>query len=322
MFVRFKAHPQLRVSIAHQQGSVSLLLCAKLFVVLLLLIWMSLSFASLFWRLFPAPVVESYELATMNTAFEPQAKTPARSIDIAALKDIPLFGKEVAPAPVVEKEPEVVEENVEETRLNLTLMGSFANAVDDKKAYAIIANGRDQALYRVDEALEGLNNVKLLKVFADKVILNNRGKQEALLMYPEGESQGGVSSVAASSNPFIEREAPKSNESGNAAQALASLSDNQRLQKISDVIRFTRKTENGKMVGFRVLPGRNRAGFEQTGLQLNDVVTAIDGSSLDNLRAANELYKEKRNATQASLTVLRDGSELTIDIDLNSINLD
>ena len=323
MFLKPKNHRALSSSTFHEYGSIDVFVCVKVLVVVLLLLWMSVSFASLFWRLFPAPVVESNELAPVNTAFEPQTTAPARSLDIAALKAIPLFGKEVAPAPVEEKEPEVVQEDVEETRLNLTLVGSFANEVDEKKAYAIIANGRAQALYRVDESLEGLNNVSLIKVFADKVILNNRGKQEALLMYPEGAAPSGSSSSVAAS-PFIEREAAPNtaaSSTGNAAQALANLNDNQRLQKISDVIRFTRKTENGKMIGFRVLPGRNRAGFEQTGLQLNDVVTAIDGSALDNLRAANEIYKEKRNATQASLTVLRDGSELTVDIDLNSINL-
>ena len=75
------------------------------------------------------------------------------------------------------------------------------------------------------------------------------------------------------------------------------------------------------MVGFRVLPGRNREAFEQTGLKLNDVVTAIDGQALDNLRAANQIYQEKRNATQASLTVLRGGEVLTVEVDLNNISV-
>jgi len=321
MFKKTKQNQRLVISRAYQYGRLDVLLCAKAAVILVLLAWISVSLADVFWRVFPAPSVESTELAVIDTAFEPQSPSlPA--LDISALKAIPLFGKEVAPAPVVEKEPEPVQEDVEETRLNLTLVGSFANAVDDKKAYAIIANGREQLLYRVDESIEGLNNVDLIKVFADKVILNNRGKQEALLMYPEGGARSSASTSVASE--FVEREATSesaSDSGSNAAQALANLNDTQRLQKISDVIRFTRKTENGRMIGFRVLPGRNRAGFEQTGLQLNDVVTAIDGSALDNLRTANEVYKEKRNATQASLTVLRDGGELTVDIDLNSINL-
>ena len=54
---------------------------------------------------------------------------------------------------------------------------------------------------------------------------------------------------------------------------------------------------------------------------MNDVVTAIDGRLLDTLRAANKVYLEKRNATQASLTILRGDEELSIDIDLNNINL-
>ena len=322
MFVQRHQNHSTGIAITKQRGSVDILLYAKVIVVLLLLVWIAFSLASLFWRLFPAPMVDSNDLVAVNTAFEPESATRTRAVDIEALKAIPLFGKEVAPVPVVEEQPEAVQENVEETRLNLTLVGSFANEIDDKKAYAIIANGRNQVLYKVDEDIEGLNNVSLLKVFADKVIINNRGNQEALMMYPEGGAKRSTTNSTAQVSQFVEREAPAAAPAeGNAAQALASLNDRQRLQKISDVIRFTRKTENGQMIGFRVLPGRNRAGFEQTGLQLNDVVTAIDGSELNNLRAANEIYREKRNATQASLTVLRDGSELTVDLDLNSINL-
>jgi general secretion pathway protein C len=75
------------------------------------------------------------------------------------------------------------------------------------------------------------------------------------------------------------------------------------------------------MLGFVVIPGRNRQVFEQTGLQLNDVVIAIDGQLLNNLKAANSIYQQKRVATQASFQVLRGEEELTIDIDLNNINL-
>lgn len=305
-----------------QRGSVDAILYLKVVVILLLLVWISTSLATAFWRLLPPPAIETNSLAIANTAFEPEASAPALSLDIAELKAIPLFGKEVEPVPEV-VEPEPIKEDVEETRLNLTLVGSFANEADDKRAYAIIANGRDQALYKVDEAIEGLSNVTLIKVFSDRVILNNGGNQEALLMFPDGQLSTSSGSVANAS--FIEREAvPEPTVepvSQSAAQTLANLTDNQRLQKISDVVRFTRKTENGQMIGFRVLPGRNRAGFEQTGLLLNDVVTAIDGSVLDNLRTANNIYREKRNATQASLTVLRDGAELTIDLDLNAINI-
>lgn len=296
-----------------QRGAVSLLLLGKGIVVVLLLAWMAVSLSGVFWRLLPQPDLKPVDISGDSAAFSNAQSASAPPVDIASLKSVPLFGKKIEPAPV-ENVAEVKKEDLEATKLNLELMGSFASE-DQKRAYAIIANGKKQELYRVNEEITGLSNVKLVNVASDKVIINNRGRQEALYMYPEGKpiSSGVSVSSGQLGSPVA---APAKNTS-----ALANLNPNQRLEKISDAIRFSRKTQDGQMVGFRVLPGRNRAAFEQTGLKLNDVVTAIDGQALDNLRAANKIYQEKRNATQASLTVLRGEEELSIDVDLNNINV-
>lgn len=296
-----------------QGGAASPLLLVKGLLVILLLAWMAVSLSGVFWRLLPQPELKPVDISSNVGQFAPAQSALAPPVDIASLKNVPLFGKEIEPAPV-EAVVEVEKEDLEATKLNLELVGSFANE-DQKRAYAIIANGKKQELYRVSEEITGLSNVKLVNVAADKVIINNRGRQEALYMYPEGKPISSGVSVSSDqlSSPVA---APVRNTS-----ALANLNPNQRLEKISDAIRFSRKTQDGQMLGFRVLPGRNRAAFEQTGLKLNDVVTAIDGQALDNLRAANQIYQEKRNATQASLTVLRGEEELTIDVDLNNINV-
>ncbi len=293
-------------------GAVSPLLLIKGLIVVLLVVWMAVSLSGVFWRLLPQPELESIDASGDGPAFASVKKKTAPPVDVAALKDIALFGKEVEAAPVEVAAAEPVKEKVEATKLNLELMGSFASS-EQKEAYAIIANGKKQELYRVSEEVGGLNNVKLVSVFSDKVILNNRGRQEALYMYPEGKPITSGSAVPSTG--------VRSPVTTGGAGSLANLSSNQRLEKISDAIRFSRKTQNGKMIGFRVLPGRNRAAFEETGLKLNDVVTAIDGQALDNLKVANQVYQEKRNATQASLTVLRGEEQLTIDVDLNNINV-
>lgn len=298
-----------------QRGGASPLLLGKTLIAVLLVLWIALSLSKVLWRLLPQPQLN--DTVTIDSrGFAPTTKAAAApAVDIAALKAIPLFGKEVAPVPVAEQtvtEPEP--EKLEATKLNLELVGSFASE-DQEQAYAIIAKGKKQELYRVKEEVAGLTNVKLTQVYADKVVLNNRGRQEVLYMYPEGKP---ITSSSAAISPAL---LSSSNAAQPRAASVASLNANQRLEKISDAIRFSRKTQDGKMIGFRVLPGRNRAAFEQTGLQLNDVVTAIDGQALDNLKTANQVYQQKRNATQANLTVLRGQEELTIDIDLNNINI-
>lgn len=289
----------------------------KTVVVVLLMIWIAFSLSTFILRLLPQPKLQVMDVSSNSQAFTPKQSSQLPAVDVAALKKIALFGDEkVAPPPPVQEVVRPIQKEVEATSLNLELVGSFANNNQDK-AYAIIAKGNKQELYKVNEEVAGLSNVKLIQVYADRVILDNRGRQEALLMYPEGKP---ISSSSSSSGPTqLEIESRVS--LGGSSSGLANLKPQQRLEKISDAIRFSRKTKDGKMLGFRVLPGRNRDAFEQTGLKLNDVVTAIDGQVLDNLKAANQIYQQKRNATQASLTVLRGEEELTIDIDLNNINI-
>lgn len=279
----------------------------------LLVVWMAWSLSSLLWRLLPQPELNKIDVVSGADAFNQSKSASQPGVDVQALKSIPLFGKSIAAAPVAKVE-KVKEEDLAATKLSLKLVGSFASE-NQQKAYAIIANGKKQELYKVNQEITGMSNVKLVSVASDKVIINNRGRQEALHMYPEGEPISSTS-VASSALRAESRSVPNDRSS-----SLAVLNPNQRLEKISDAIRFSRKTQNGQMLGFRVLPGRNRAAFEQTGLKLNDVVTAIDGQVLDNLRTANQIYQKKRNETQASLTVLRGEEEIAIDVDLNNINV-
>lgn len=295
-----------------QRGLVSLLVLIKALIALSLVIWMAVSLSSIFWRLLPEPELINIVIPVNATAFAPVNTQASNNVDISKLKSIALFGKESTEVLVPVVEAVEIAEQVEETRLNLKLVGSFAS-INKDLGYAIIAKGRDQDLYKVGDELANLSNVKLIGVYSERIILSNKGKQEALYLFPEGESS--VSNSASSSKSATR------NKSVPVPAASSSSVGGQRLKKISDAIRFSRKTKDGKMLGFRVLPGRNRKAFDQTGLQLNDIVTAIDGQVLDNLKSANSIYQEKRNATQASLSVLRGEEELTIDIDLDNINL-
>ena len=301
-----------------QSGSVNILSLAKIIIIALLLIWMAASIASLFWRLLPEPPLRQGELAETARAFAPTGQPAVPTVDINALKEASLFGRDEAPPAEVVTVPETIPEEVEETTLNLELVGSFANN-DQRRAYAIIASGRTQELYRVNQVVAGLAEVKLTRVLADRVILDNRGRREALYMYPDGQPLSSTAVVSPELAGSTRNNNRRVNPSG---RALSSLSPGERLEKITDVVRFSRKTQDGVMQGFRVLPGRNRAAFEQTGLQLNDVVTAIDGQVLDNLQVANQIYQQKRNATRASLTVLRGEELLTLEIDLDAIRVD
>lgn len=287
-------------------GEVSLSLLAPLLVSVLLLAWCGASLWQLVVTLdadIPQPVLNTPQ----STALTPVSRPP---INIDALAAIPLFGEVAVVETIVE--PEVKkEEPLEETKLNLILKGLFTSD-DNAVGRAIIANGRNEQLYQVGDAIEGLSNVSLSAVLSDSVRLKNQGKNEVLYLYPEGERVRSVQQNIDS--PTLGDVAEEE-----ALQGLPS--DNAELAKFSDIIRVVRERnkETGDMIGFRVLPGRNREAFEQSGLLANDVITSIDGEKLNDLRTAMGVYRNKRNASQVSLMISRDGSELSVDIDLNTL---
>ena len=76
-----------------------------------------------------------------------------------------------------------VTESLEETRLNLELVGVFAASTDDSEdSAALISEKRGTAkLFRINERVPG--NATLVEVFADSVVLERSGKRE-LLRFP------------------------------------------------------------------------------------------------------------------------------------------
>jgi general secretion pathway protein C len=292
-----------------QLGNAPLLLLIKIVIAVLLVTWLANSMLQLVQMLSPTTEVILAEAAQGNNSED----TPPRSpVDIEGLKALPLFGELVVNQALVEVAPKQ-EEEIVETKLNLVLKGLFASE-NSELGQAIISKSNRDELYQVGDSIEGFSNVKLLAVFADRVKLDNRGNAEVLYLYTEGErlvSSGGGSANQNSS--FVENEINQTAES----------EPTNKTKKLNEIMRVVRERDKatGDMLGFRVLPGRDRESFERSGLKVNDVITSIDGDKLTDLRSAMSIYRNKREATQVSLLIRRDGSEISLDIDLNELSL-
>lgn len=80
------------------------------------------------------------------------------------------------------------------------------------------------------------------------------------------------------------------------------------------VIRPSPRRENGRLIGFAVRPGTNRALFNQTGLRSGDVVTEINGMALTSNRVSRQAMQGLTTASSATLTVLRGGEPTTVQL--------
>ncbi|MBA2491765.1 MAG: type II secretion system protein GspC [Gammaproteobacteria bacterium] len=286
------------------------------------------SLANLGWRVFaPAPEV-SAPAATRNVDLPDAARE--RPDYALAIANLHLFGD----APEVQ--PRLVD--APDTRLNLALRGIYATGND--RALAIIASdGSNEKFYRLGDAIVGGGVLKA--VYGDRVILEHNQRMETLRLprsrlnlnakkagshdanNTEGYTDAAQAYAAGYDNPVPDAGASAATGSdylpdgGSGGVDLGAVRQ-QILQdpgRLGDMLRVTpaRENGNGQFLGYQLTPQGNTQLFEQIGLQEGDIVTSVNGIAIDRpdkgLLALQDLVK----AEQVSVTLLRNGTEITVE---------
>lgn len=251
----------------------------------------------------------------------PTSSKPASGTDIQQLVSYNLFGSvkttttKDANAPI----------DAPVTRLKLKLRGVYA-ASDEQMAGAMIEAQNKQEVYRIGSKLPGAAGLKLHKIMSDRVIMSRNGKFETLLI--EDFGQGGSIGTSIrnrnlnSSIPDRSTDDINSSEDSNTIDkrndaALASEINKLRgkltdPQSLSELVAVSPAMEGDEFQGFRLTPGKNRALFGRLGLRRNDVVTQVNGISLDDPTSAFSLMEQIRTADDITLTVKRGDREMNI----------
>jgi general secretion pathway protein C len=250
-----------------------------------LLAWQAIQLA---WTLVGAgPAVTGKPAAA---AAAPATSTPA--IDVAAIVNAHLFG--VAGAPDAGTDPNAVAA----TQMNLVLVGTIANT-DPQLGYAIVGDSAATArVYAVGKTITG--GTKLHAVYPDRVILDRGGRLEALMLPKKFTGGGTVAPLPQQGNAML----------GQRLQDLAA----QNPAAITEIIRPQPVFANGQQRGYRVYPGRNRQQFSKLGLMPGDLVTAINGTPLDDPARGMEILQSINSAAQVTVTVERNGQSSQVNI--------
>ena len=302
-------------------------------------LWAVLAIARLVWALFPtgetAPVTD---IAVINPVSSQTSGTGADAIDIDRMVAWHLFGEAGAtPEPGVQEQEAVgqdqsrdgIEQGARETGLDLKLRGVVASS-EDGMGHAIIESKKRQAVYAVDDKLPVSGQVVLAKVMSRQVVLDNGGKYELLTLYEETDLDTQVPAPRASAprqgaRPQTSR-APSANENidrrvDGSATALAR-SYRERLyqdpQSLADVVSVSAVRRDGELLGYRIGPGKNRAQFEQLGFKSGDLVTGVNGITLNDPANTMRLYQTMRSASEAVFELQRDDQQLTVNVRLDS----
>jgi general secretion pathway protein C len=240
----------------------------------------------------PPPTISGSRSTVSNTG----------AADIQAIVNAHLFGRFSAEEVVEELDPV----DAPDTRLSLELRGTIA-AEAAEQAMAIIAEkGGEEHVYAVGDAVAG--GASLHSVYTDRVLLRRAGQLETLRLPRADEGSGTRRSTPTSRRPVAQTRTSTLREVINRNPS-----------RITDVIRPQPVFKDGQQQGYRVYPGRQRQQFSQLGLRPGDLITQINGVSLNDPARGMEIFRDLGQATSVSVTIERNGQTEVLNLDTSQI---
>lgn len=315
---------------AHSLAQPARLRLLRRALLVLLALWAVLALVQLFWALWPQPAAAPLPADIINPVSRSQSAPETAAVDIDRLVGWKLFGEPGAEleAAIVEATPtsgaserEGIEEGARETRLDLILRGVVASS-DDGLGHAIIEHRKRQDVYAVDDELPVSGNVRLAKVMAGQVVLDNNGTYELLTLFEESEFDRQLSHSAMPSAADTPRETTHVDKRADtqatelAAGYRAQLYQNP--QSLASLVRISAVREGGELRGYRVAPGREAAQFQQLGFKAGDLVTSVNGIALNDPANTMQLYQTMRTASEAVFELERNGQPMSVSVDLGA----
>jgi general secretion pathway protein C len=275
---------------------------APVVVLLLLTALLAQTLARLTWELLPAPALPTaLSMAAVGQSAAHAERT--QQAEIARLNQWHLFGVVQKAAP----KPMATVTEAPETRLNLKLRGVVASS-EPTAARAIIADGKgEEESYAIDENLPG--NAVLREIYADRVILEYRGRLETLRL-PKESAAGALAPAKQSALAATRRPVTQASTADNAAllrQYREALTSNpQSLMNLVSITPVNDKASN-QLKGYRIHPGKDKKLLGRFGLKNGDVVTGVNGVPLNNPIKALEIMRDLTTASSVTLEVERNG---------------
>lgn len=259
--------------------------------------WLS---GQIFWLLYQSSNAETPWAARVTKTNV--SKADVALYDTSDLIEARLFGHyseksvEAPVAPVVQDAPK--------TRLNLILVGAVSSSKPEY-SLAVISNKGVQVTYGIGEKIEG-TQAKLRSVFIDRVIIDNSGRDETLMLEGIDDKSTPRPEVRQSRNGAVSELGNNPNSAEEQLDAIRS-EVLQEPQKILQYIRLSQVKRDGNLVGYQVRPGKNKLLFDSVGLKNGDIAISLNGEDLTDPAAMEKIWQSISELTEFTLVVEREG---------------
>jgi general secretion pathway protein C len=234
------------------------------------------------------------------SAAHPSVVAPRHAVDIVSITNSHLFGLPPVAAVAQNKDPE----NAPQTSLPLVLTGIIA-AHDPQNGLAILGqSAQSTKVFAVGDNVPG--GAKLHSVFSDRVVIDRGGTLETLMLPHQVNPSVPPPTIA-----VMPTESPVADRMRKLITEQPSL--------LADVMRPQPVFANGKQTGYRIYPGRNRQAFLRLGLRPGDLVTAINGTPLDDPEHGQQIFNTLGSSSEAHVTVQRNGQQQDVTLNLAQV---
>lgn len=250
--------------------------------------------------LYATPLKQNYSHNRFSQVTS-QPRLSTSTITISALLQAHLFGKSST------QKQKATQSATQLPKTNLTdkLHGIYYSS-NPEVSFAMIATGNDKsATYHVNESLPG--GALIHKIRPKEVILLRNGRYESLRLIGYREEMPHKSKGQHAKNMHNNRFAKKSPEKllGHYQHQLRTKPN--RLMKL---MRISPAKQNGRLIGYRLKPGKEPGLLSRFNLQSGDILTTINGVKLDSPLKGLGVIQQLGTANQIDLQVLRNGETI------------
>jgi len=198
----------------------------------------------------------------------------------------------------------------------------LAGVVSGNDGYAMISDNRNgEQVYRVDDELP--DGSRLVAIEPSQVILSVDGRNEILALDPAKARSTTLPGATRTTtrNPMVTTPLPGVR--GFQAPAGINIASMPELARSSGFDLSNMATSISALPvssgGFRVRPGSDSKLFSQLGLQVNDVVTAINGQPLQSEAQLQSVFSDVLTRGEIAITVNRQGRDVVLRPEIDQI---
>ena len=204
------------------------------------------------------------------------------------------------------------DEPVAATKLPLKLLGTAA-ASDERRSRAAIQDEKSQKhlVVAVGDEIEGHARVSVRAIERTRVILDNAGRPEELLLR-EGEIPPAQAAIVRRGARRTAAAPPAPDAALNQRLQTLNGPGGQGISQILSSARIVPQYVEGQMQGMRVDSIKADSVFQKVGLQNGDVITEVNGIVIDRVEATSAIFDEFATAEAIDIAALRGGASVKL----------